>query len=382
MRISELIEARKNPDKNPKISVWDYVNAELPKADEIADVSNMFVSFTTIDKLGINPNSTYNTPLGIYAYPGEYVQYKARYNTNDLPFAGGSEYANVFKVTGNIVNLSELSSADELKYHQQLSEVYATAVKPLGVSWKTAVDTVYDLIIESDNEARVKSPGGKLWYIMMKLTTLPTRSVTYAWNTKPHIAWNSLFRRIGIDGCIDNGDGIIHPVEPTQAVFFSKTVIKNNVRLLNKWTTASINMGTARGMSAQHAIGKLAKMTDQELEDYVKSVTHGIKYVKQPSEELQLAAVGSNANSIQHIKNPTERVQLLAITKVPSTIKYITNPSEAIQLAAVAKAAISIQHIDNPTEKVQRLAIKQEGNAMIDYIKNPHPNVVKLVGKV
>jgi hypothetical protein len=95
-----------------------------------------------------------------------------------------------------------------------------------------------------------------------------------------------------------------------------------------------------------------------------------------------LAAVGSNANSIQHIKNPTERVQLLAITKVPSTIKYITNPSEAIQLAAVAKAAISIQHIDNPTEKVQRLAIKQEGNAMIDYIKNPHPNVVKLVGKV
>jgi hypothetical protein len=382
MRISELIEARKNPSKNPKISVWDYVNAELPKVDEIADVSNMFVSFTTIDKLGINPNSTYNTPLGIYAYPGDYVQYKATNDTKDLPFAGESEYANVFKVTGNIINLSEITAADALPYYQKLGNVYASVVKPLGVSWKTAVDTIYELENDYDSEVVKTSPGGKLWYITMKLTTLPTRSVTYAWNTQPHIAWNSLFRRIGIDGCIDNGDSIIHRSEPNQAVFFSKNVIKNNVRLLNKWTKSSIDMGTARGMSAQHAIGKLAKMTDQELEDYVKSLPNNIKYVKKPTEELQLAAVGSNANSIQHIKNPTERVQLLAITKVPSTIKYITNPSEAIQLAAVAKAAISIQHIDNPTEKVQRLAIKQEGNAMIDYIKNPHPNVLKLVGKI
>jgi hypothetical protein len=358
------------------------VNAELPKADEIADVSNMFVSFTTIDKLGINPNSTYKTPLGIYAYLGDYVHYKAISNTKDLPFAGDSEYVNVFKVTGNIINLSEITAADALPYYQKLGNVYASVVKPLGVSWKTAVDTVYDLENEADDEARVPTPGGKLWYVTMRLTTLPQYSVTRAWSTQPHIAWNSLFRRIGIDGCVDDGASIIHPSEPSQAVFFSKNVIKNNVRLLNKWTQASINTGTTKGIMANYAIGKLAKMSEPEIEQYVKSISNGIKYVKHPSEQLQLAAVGSNANAIQYIKNPSEQVQQLAIDKSPSNIKYIKQPSETIQLAAVDQSPVVIKHIDNPTEKVQLLAIRKGGNVIFDYIKNPYPSAKQLAGKV
>ena len=34
---------------------------------------NLFVSFTTVDKLGINPQSHYDTPLGIYSYPAEFI---------------------------------------------------------------------------------------------------------------------------------------------------------------------------------------------------------------------------------------------------------------------------------------------------------------------
>ena len=36
-------------------------------------VDNLYVSFTGIEKLGVNPRSGYNTPLGIYSYPLNYV---------------------------------------------------------------------------------------------------------------------------------------------------------------------------------------------------------------------------------------------------------------------------------------------------------------------
>ena len=72
MKISDtLSEARKNPGQNPKTSI----NAIIQKAyDETTDMvtpttKNLFVSFTTVDKLGINPQSHYDTPLGIYSYP-------------------------------------------------------------------------------------------------------------------------------------------------------------------------------------------------------------------------------------------------------------------------------------------------------------------------
>ena len=66
MRLHELVEARKNPEANPKISI----NQAVAQAK---DQPNTFISFTEIDKLGINPKSKHETPIGIYAYPIKYV---------------------------------------------------------------------------------------------------------------------------------------------------------------------------------------------------------------------------------------------------------------------------------------------------------------------
>ena len=76
MHIKEIVEARKNPELNPKESVnkqlkdlYDATTDTIPGSN----IKNLFVSFTDLDKLGINPTSRYNTPIGIYAYPAEYV---------------------------------------------------------------------------------------------------------------------------------------------------------------------------------------------------------------------------------------------------------------------------------------------------------------------
>ena len=65
VNIIALLEARKNPDKNPKESINSaFIRREKETTDFTAgDVRNSFVSMTLIDKLGINPKSKYDTPL-------------------------------------------------------------------------------------------------------------------------------------------------------------------------------------------------------------------------------------------------------------------------------------------------------------------------------
>ncbi|MDX9695048.1 MAG: hypothetical protein RBT49_04585 [Bacteroidales bacterium] len=56
-----LHEKRKNPELNPKVST-------LAKIKQYVNRDDVYVSFRDIEKLGINPKSTYSTPNGIYCY--------------------------------------------------------------------------------------------------------------------------------------------------------------------------------------------------------------------------------------------------------------------------------------------------------------------------
>ena len=124
-----LQEARKNPELNPKISVNQEIISHLDNAKKLSGtaVKNSFVSFTQIDKLGINPSSKYDTPLGIYSYPAEYVEKQTGKDKpmSTLPFAGSSPFANIFSVRGNIVDLNNLSNRDLQQYYEKLSNFYA-----------------------------------------------------------------------------------------------------------------------------------------------------------------------------------------------------------------------------------------------------------------
>ena len=55
-------EKRKFAEKNPFIGAWDVLAKYVNDPD-------VYISFTDIDKIGINPRSVYETPLGIYTYP-------------------------------------------------------------------------------------------------------------------------------------------------------------------------------------------------------------------------------------------------------------------------------------------------------------------------
>ena len=82
-----------------------------------------------------------------------------------------------------------------------------------------------------------------------------------------------------------------------------------------------------------------------------------IRYIKNPSEEVQLVAVKqSNGLAILDIVNPNEKVQLAVINRNWSAIHFFKNPSEEVQLAAVRKNVMAIRSIKNPTPKVIELS--------------------------
>jgi hypothetical protein len=100
IQLINLEEARKNPDMNPKISAYEALKP-YSKDD------NYYISFTAIDKIGINPKSKYDTPLGIYAYPlkviwKEYLVDVLRSIGKSVPFAGNSPYVWLIKVKNNV----------------------------------------------------------------------------------------------------------------------------------------------------------------------------------------------------------------------------------------------------------------------------------------
>ena len=71
----------------------------LPALKEIAknhpNPDNLVVTFTAIDKVGINPKSDHDTPIGIYFYPIKYVIDKKM----EVPFMGDQPYINVCEFT-------------------------------------------------------------------------------------------------------------------------------------------------------------------------------------------------------------------------------------------------------------------------------------------
>jgi hypothetical protein len=93
-------------------------------------------------------------------------------------------------------------------------------------------------------------------------------------------------------------------------------------------------------------------------------------------------------NLFSYVINPSERTQLFMVTVNPKLIENILKngiiPSEKVQLRVVKHNGYNIKILTdygiNPSEDVQREAIWWD-NSYIDFIPNPHPNIINQVNK-
>ena len=156
---------------------------------------NLAVTFTRIDKVGLNPKNKWKTPLGIYLYPIDYVIEKKM----NVPFAGDQPYLNVCEFTRPQKILHMTSDVSSQK-----------GMELLNVFPKEQVDQASESVGNYD----LRSNYSKLWLV--------TKAIA---NDKP-TQWNINLRKCGIDGFMDHGTGTIHINEPTQCVVFAADNLK------------------------------------------------------------------------------------------------------------------------------------------------------------
>ena len=138
------------------------------------------IHFTDINKLGINPKSPYDTPLGIYTYPNtNYI--RRLFRRGKLPFAQERKYIVVAKVREGkniIFHLGDDETISQSEYEEMLdklgSDALAAANPQLGSlaslnSEMNAIKhgTAFDLNREAKNEVYGKleaaSPTAERW---------------------------------------------------------------------------------------------------------------------------------------------------------------------------------------------------------------------------
>jgi len=85
------------------------------------------------------------------------------------------------------------------------------------------------------------------------------------------------------------------------------------------------------------------------------------RYIKDPSLIIMKAAINQNAYNIKYIKNPSEELQLLAlkiVDGVEDILQMIENPTEKVMLKAIKDNFYNYLEIKNPSKEVQLFAIK------------------------
>lgn len=226
-------EKRRNPELNPKISAYNYLK-------EYKDRDDIYITFTDIEKVGIKPLSTFNTPNGIYTYPlkeiwKEYNVDRAR-SLKVLPFASDRPWINILQAKhskGFIKNLkSDYTSRD---YDRDRNTLLNMLIK---VNKDSPEAEMIDLPNQIENsaarEAKIKSPVGLFWNLTRNIANYHQ----FEFNLKSHSttqAWNNLLRRLGYSGFGDkSGTGLIHISEPLQAVFLHSQEFKVLDRVENK----------------------------------------------------------------------------------------------------------------------------------------------------
>lgn len=156
----------------------------------------LFVTFTIHEKFGINPKSSFNTPIGIYAYPLKYVIDVDM----DVPYAKTCPYIWVFQAK----DFLNLQSSFNSKIKNRI------------------IDDLDDRQIDIDDTLEMSSSNIDTYIGLKKSLILHTSND----KNNPNVIFRTILVSSGVNGILDDGSGTIHKNEPTQAAFFDVTKLK------------------------------------------------------------------------------------------------------------------------------------------------------------
>lgn len=212
MKLKDLLQEKRRGN-TPKLSPYEQL-------EKYKDDPDVYITFTERDKVGINPNYVFNTPLGVYAYPLKDVWKDFNHESKQIyvPFAGSRPFIWVMRSTQPIQSINDYTKDQLYKDYDKILSLYS---KKFGK--REVMNDINDY----------KSNMDPLPFLALWRTT---RSLSTNWinSGKPAIAWNKILRQLGYNGIVDHGNSIIHQSEPTQAVFLHGASFKTIDKIYNK----------------------------------------------------------------------------------------------------------------------------------------------------
>lgn len=180
-----------------------------------------FVSFTNIEKVGINPRSVHTTPNAVYAYPlsSKIIQNQLSGNIDHIkyvfPYAADTTWVNILQA---VQPLQEVSDYTEKQFKKDMSLV-------IDISEFTYEDIVN---MFGKELAYMDHPFEKLWYV--------TEHISKIRGKNQNNYWAMMLINLGYSGFEDKyGNGWIYKSEPVQAFFLKPSAYKVIDRFKNDW---------------------------------------------------------------------------------------------------------------------------------------------------
>ena len=210
-----MILERKRPDL--------YVSV-LDQLEPYSKDPEYFVSFTTIEKIGINPKNAFSTPIGVYAYNLQKLW--PDWIHGDDFFGKDRPYVNLIKLnTDKICNIGTYTF--NTQDFNKLKKIYNSLKPP--ENFENFVQERREAISNQTNLYSRDSDGALIWDLTNNIALMLASSNNKSFTVR----WNKLFRHLGYDVIIDN-TSVIHLLQSSQAVFFVPDSYKLVKRLVNK----------------------------------------------------------------------------------------------------------------------------------------------------
>lgn len=170
-----------------------------------------------------------------------------------------------------------------------------------------------------------------------------------------------------------NDQNIIAEIQKN--VHIANSLTQYTSRQLTKKMIKDINIGD------EQIIKRVSRLSENGKLMLINVHPYYVKYISNPSINIQREAIKNHVHYLQFIKNPALEVQLEAVKRDGCVIKFIKNPSEKVQLKAVEDDGEAIRYIKNPSLNVQLVAVNDEPHA-IRYIKKPYEEVTRYVSSL
>jgi hypothetical protein len=285
---SFLIEDRPIPHTN------GIVNDILKK---YASDPNIFISFTSLDKIGINPHSTFTiTPNGIYTYPLKEVFQNGKLNVDF-----GIERRFLFILKSKCNNILRITKYTKTDLDNDLAK--------LDVSDEILSDA---LGMEHSKEF----PAMYLYNILKLLSG-------------NQFKWASLYRKLGYCALYDDAKiGLMLGIQPVMAVFFDKKSVSVVEKLINSTKKIVIKSDT----DLVSNLDKLYLYKNGNKVHYIQKY-----YRKKPSQQKDIIEVGKKYQNVKWFESEHNLKMVLQNAKKMNVI----NIFELIEKMTISDAMYS-----------------------------------------